>query len=161
MQPFLLGAVISCKIKLAMGKYIEKLNELYKEEIVEGCVPPTCKMEYIGGCVFDFTTYDGGLDIVLGNRMMEVIECIINRKTFDYQNLGQDKYENYIAMCNMPFLNGKLEWGTSIRGAWLDECGHYSEPEPREYEIGITNLRIPKKDIVEFCKDLIEWSKCA
>jgi hypothetical protein len=89
--------------------------------------------------------------------MIEVIECIVNKTTFDYQNKSQKHYENYIMMCNAPFLVGKLEWGTSIRGAWLDEYGHHSEPQPREYEIGITNLKIPKKDIVEFCKDLLEW----
>jgi len=140
-----------------MGKYKQILDELYKEEIEEGCIAPSEKLEYVGGHVFDFTTYDGGLDIIFAKRMLEVIECVVNRTTFDYQNKNQEHYENYIMMCNAPFLVGKLEWGTSIRGAWLDEYGHHSEPQPREYEIGITNLKIPKKDIVEFCKDLLEW----
>ena len=140
-----------------MGKYKQILEELYKEEIEDGCVAPSEKLEYVGGHVFDFTTYDGGLDIIFANKMLEVIECIVNKTTFDYQNKSQEHYENYILMCNAPFLVGKLEWGTSIRGAWLDEYGHHSEPQPREYKIGITNLKIPKNDIVEFCKDLLEW----
>ncbi len=140
-----------------MGKYKQILDEIYKEEIQDGCIAPSEKLEYVGGHVFDFTTYDGGLDIIFAKRMLEVIECIVNKTTFDYQQKSQEHYENYILMCNAPFLVRKLEWGTSIRGAWLDEYGHNSEPQPREYEIGITNLKIPKKDIVEFCKDLLEW----
>jgi hypothetical protein len=140
-----------------MGKYKQILDELYKEEIEDGCVAPCEKLEYVGGHVFDFTTYDGGLDIIFAKRMLEVIECVVNKTTFDYIQKSQEHYENYILMCNSPFLVGKLEWGTSIRGAWLDEYGHNSEPQPRVYKIGITNLKIPKKDIVEFCKDLLEW----
>jgi hypothetical protein len=135
--------------KMKKENYTDKLNELYIEELEYGCVPPSCKMEYIGINIFGLTTYDEGLVIILGNRMMEVIECIVNRKTFEYQNISQENYENYITMCNMPFLIYKLEWGTSIRGAWFDET--------KSYNIG--NIEVPKGDIVEFFKQLIEWSK--
>jgi hypothetical protein len=142
-----------------MNKYNQILDNLYKEELEEGCVPPSSKLEYVGGHVFNFTTYHGELDIIFAKRMIEVLDSIVNRTTFDYIEKSQWHYENYITMCNMPFLFDKLEWGSSIRGAWLDEYGYANQKQPRVYEIGCTNLVIPIKDITKFCVDLLEWVK--
>ena len=135
------------------------LDERFKEEVETSECPPRNKLAFIGSDVFDFTTYDGAMDEFLAGKMIEVVDCILNGTTFEYQK-DEANYINYLTMVNMPFLKDKLEWGTSIRGAWFDEYGHHSEKEPRVYEIGIVNdLIIPKIEIKNFMKQLVEWSK--
>lgn len=138
--------------------YKNKLDEIMKHEAgITGC-PPHNKMAFIGSYIFDFTTYDGNIDELFAMKMIEVIDCILNSTTFDYQN-KEENYINYLTMVNMPFLKDKLDWGTSIRGAWFDEYGLSSDPEPKVYEIGCTNLVVPKIEIKDFIRQLIEWSK--
>ena len=138
-----------------MGKYTELLDKEYLESQEHEC-PPNNRLEWIGNYVFDFTTYHGEMDEFFAKKMLEVIECILNNTTFDYQKDGAN-YINYLTMVNMPFLKGMLDWGTSIRGAWFDEYGHHSEPKPRLYHIGITEIDVPKEEIKVFFKELIEW----
>jgi len=136
----------------------EKLDELYKEECETSGCPPENKFQFLGNSIFDFTTYDGAIDELFAKKMLEVIAAIVNRTTFEYQE-NEANYINYLTMVNMPFLQGKLEWGTSIRGAWFDEYGHHSEKEEeRVYQITY-DWSIPKKDINDFMKALLEWSE--
>ena len=141
-----------------MENYKSKLNELYLEAKENEC-PPDNKFQFLGNEIFDFTTYDASVDELFAKRMIEVLDCIVNKTTFEYHKHGENEvnYINYLTMVNMKFLKNKLEWGTSIRGAWLDEYGHHSEPEPRQYNITY-DWSIPKGDISEFIKQLIEWS---
>ena len=141
-----------------MGKYTELLNEEYLEAQQNEC-PPDSHLEFAGSHVFDFTTYHGEMDVYFAKKMLEVIDCILNNKTFEYHDHGKNEanYINYLTMVNMPFLQGKLDWGGSIRGAWLDEYGHHSEKEPRLYHIGITNIDVPKGEIKQFMTELITW----
>lgn len=139
--------------------YKAELEKRFKEQVEESECPPHSKLAFLGSDIFDFTTYDGAMDELLAKKMIEVIDCILNRKTFDYQN-DDANYINYITMVNMPFMKDKIEWGTSIRGAWFDEYGHHSEPQPSVYKIGcVDDLIIPKIEIKNFMKDLIEWSQ--
>ena len=117
--------------------------------------PPTNKIQFIGSTIFGFTTYDDEIDEIFAKCMLEVCECILNGTSTQYQNT-RTKYFNYLTMVNMPFLVDKLDWGTSIRGAWFDEYGHASEP--KEYYIDL-DFSIPKSDIKKFIKALLEWSK--
>lgn len=82
--------------------------------------PYTLKMESLSSEVFGFTTYDSKMDVLLSERMIEVLECILNWTTFAYIK-DPDNYINYITMVNMPFLKGSIDWWTSIRWAffWL------------------------------------------
>lgn len=91
---------------------IEEQYEEWKES-----EPDVTKEEFLMGHIFDFDTYDGDLDNFFCHLVVEVIEAILNRTTFDYI---KDNYKNYIIMVNMPFLKNKIDWGTSIRGAWFD-----------------------------------------
>lgn len=134
----------------AAETYYHLLESWYKDAIESDCVAPENKMEFVGNHIFDFTTYDGELDVKFALRMLEVLMALYNRTTFEYQEQSPDKYENYILMCNMPFLDGRLEWGTSIRGAWIDEY-----PRATEYEINME--KIPAKDFKEFIGALIKW----
>lgn len=141
--------------------YKQELERLFQLEMETSICPPISRLSFIGNYIFDFTTYDDEMDELLASKMLEVIDCILNNKTFDYHRHGEDKenYTNYIIMVNMPFLKDKIEWGTSIRGAWFDEYGHYSEPQPPYYNMGYIDFKVPKSEIKQFMKDLLEWSK--
>jgi hypothetical protein len=139
-----------------MGKYTELLNKEYLEQKEHEC-PPDSRLGFVGNHVFDFTTYHGEMDEYFAGKMLEVIECILKNGTFDYQKKSHEHYINYLTMVNMPFLQGMLDWGTSIRGAWLDEYGHHSEKEPRVYHIGLTEIDVPKSEIKIFFTELLEW----
>ncbi|HLP03866.1 MAG TPA: hypothetical protein VK152_00415 [Paludibacter sp.] len=81
--------------------------------------------------------------------MLEVIECILNRTTFEYQAISKEKYVNYLTMVNMPFLNEILEWGGSIRGAWFDNsCS----------PVLFCQVTIPEQELTVFFKELLEWT---
>lgn len=79
------------------------------------------KWEFIASDVFGFHTYDDELQKKWYYDMMDVIKAMIKRTTYQYQ---EEKYETYLFMCHMPFLSDKIEWGVSIRGAYID---HYYE----------------------------------
>ena len=141
--------------------YKKVLDQIMKDEFEKTECPPHNKMAFIGSYIFNFTTYDGSMDELFATKMIEVIDCIVNNKTFDYHKSGENKlnYINYLTMVNMPFLKEMIEWGGSIRGAWFDEYGHHSDGKPAVYNIGCVDLTIPKIEIKNFIRQLIEWSK--
>jgi hypothetical protein len=128
-----------------MGKFIEILNTSYKQSEARS------KLEYLSEMVFDFTTYDSKVDELFAEKMIEVLECILNSKPFEYQQKSNEQYINYLTMVNMPFLVDKLEWGTSIRGAWFEDN--------KEYIIPYLELELAFRELTEFISDIIEWSK--
>ena len=131
-----------------MKDFKKILDENFKEQSEMG-VKFDSKFEYLGNVIFDFTTYDGDVDAVFAEKMIPVLSCIVNKKTFEYHKESNDNYLNYLMMVNLPFLVNKLEWGTSIRGAWFD-LG-------KEYEIDCGRIKIKKGEIEEFIQNLIEW----
>lgn len=133
-------------------KYSQILDEAYAESKGYECSPST-KMEFVGDTIFDFVTYSGEMDKLFASRMIEVIECILSGNQFEYQAISDENYVNYITMVNMPFLIDKLDWGTSIRGAWFDEYCVDKSP----YEIGTIGIIVPKNEIKIFLTDLIKW----
>jgi hypothetical protein len=138
----------------AAETYAQLLDRMYQEAIVLDCVAPGSKAEFVGNHIYDFTTYSGDLDVIFCNKMTEVIEAILNGTTFEYIGKSDEHHINYIAMCNMPFLRDKLEWGTSIRGAWLM---YYNDNGNDYWEINFE--KIPKTDIKIFLQALIDWLK--
>ena len=101
--------------------YLKLLEHSY-EETRDFLDKSMGRLEYIGNHIFDFTTYDGSMDSLFAQKAIEVCEAISNKETFEYQKT-EDGYLWYLIMVNMPFFQGKLEWGTSIRGAWWDLHG--------------------------------------
>jgi hypothetical protein len=101
--------------------------------------------------------------VVIG-QTLEVCEVILNGKTVAYINESDANYKNYITIVNMPFLRGKLEWGTSIRGAWFDESRsdyfypHEKAGELKTYNFCNGNLEVPRTEIKQFIQELIEWT---
>lgn len=138
-----------------MKNYKKELDKLYNARM-ELDYKPNNKLEFIGNHIFGFTTYDSNIDELFAGKMIKVIQAILDRKTFEYIDKGEDNYINYLTMVNMPFLKDKLEWGTSIRGAWFDEYG--SSFDKDEFYSITYEFKILKKEINNFMKQLIEWS---
>ena len=117
--------------------FLNMLNHSYKVEYKTK--PNLSRLGYLSVHVFDFTTYDSEIDELFAEKALEVCLAITSGKTFEYQKESDDNYRWYLIMCNMPFFVDKLEWGTSIRGAWWDlhgndhfeinSCGLYCEHE--------------------------------
>lgn len=112
--------------------YKELLEHSYKVAAETFECAPESRLEYLGDHIFDFTTYDGEMSALFARKAVEVCAAINNQLTFDYIKEPND-YRWFLLMCNMPFFAERLEWGTSIRGAWwagrpgreieFDSCG--------------------------------------
>ena len=92
------------------------------------------RLEYLSDYIFNFITYDGEIGERFARRALEVCAAISNEANFDYIK-DPERYSWYLLMVNMPFFAGKLDWGTSIRGAWWDDpitlqtCGLWLDGE--------------------------------
>ena len=106
------------KLKSNSMNYQELLTESFQRAQLMEC-PCGSQLEFLAQSVFDFTTYDSEMDELLGAKAIEVMQSISAGATFDYIQ-DPEQYRWYIVMCNMPFFGNRLEWGTSIRGAWWD-----------------------------------------
>lgn len=102
-------------------RYMSELDKIYHDAL--SIDDQMTRAEFLGSWIFDFTTYDGYYDVLFARNMLDVLNAIRDKKTFQYI-LDKDNYKNYLLMCNTKFLSDKLEWGTSIRGAWFldEEC---------------------------------------
>ncbi len=97
--------------------YLKLLKESYiKAKLEDDTLTPH---EFLGACVFEFTTYDGGISDKMSRIALPICLAITERTTFDFIE-DEDNYLNYITYANTDFFSQKLEWGTSIRGAWWD-----------------------------------------
>lgn len=98
--------------------YSKLLLDSYDEQQSTEC-PPNSRVEFLASALFGFTTYDGAMDDFLGQKALEVFRAICTQTTSEYIK-EQEQYRWYITMCNMPFFKERIDWGTSIRGAWWD-----------------------------------------
>lgn len=83
----------------------------------------TSRLEYLGDYIFDFTTYESEYSELFAKKALEVCTKISESKTFEYIKEPEGRLW-YLLMVNMPFFADKLDWGTSIRGAWWDKPLH-------------------------------------
>jgi len=102
--------------------YLELLNNSYSQAQEVLPCPPDSKLEYLGEHIFNFTTYESEIIQAMALRALQVCLAISDRQTFEYIK-GKDGELWYLLMVNMPFFQGKLEWGGSIRGAWWNLRG--------------------------------------
>lgn len=130
--------------------YIDKIEEYHQDQLLQQ--DGTWTIGETLADLFGFTTYDSSIDKLLSENMIEVLECILQKKTFDYLDKSPENYLNYLNMVNMPFLKEKLEWGTSIRGAWFDEY------RKGNIENGV-NIEAPMSEINSFIESVIVWAK--
>ncbi len=81
------------------------------------------RLVYLSDHIFDFTTYDSEMSEIFAAKAVEVCGAINDAKIFDYI-ANAENYKWFLLMCNMPFFAQRLNWGTSIRGAWWDYREH-------------------------------------
>lgn len=94
---------------------------------------PENRVAYLGDYIFDFTTYDDEKSEEFGLKALEICRAISDRKTFEYI-ADPANYRWFLLMVNMPFFSRRLNWGTSVRGAWWDTS------TPNETELDTTGL---------------------
>lgn len=99
--------------------YLRMLEDGHAETDGFGGREATSRLEFLADHIFDFTTYDSAIAELFAGKAVEVCAAISARKTFDYIE-DADNYRWFLLMCNMPFFAPRLNWGTSIRGAWWD-----------------------------------------
>jgi hypothetical protein len=137
--------------------YLDLLKNSYDMENSCGGVPAS-PLEYLGEYVFDFTTYDTKMLTLFTEKAIEVCAAITQGTAFGYIK-NEDNYRWYLLMCNMPFFASKLEWGTSIRGAWwaegitLHSCGLWDGDKQ------ITDLEFTPEEWIDFVRAIVEFSK--
>ena len=134
--------------------YLDLLEHSY--EIVGGIsdCPPINRLDYLGEYIFDFTTYDPEMSVLFARKAVEVCAAITNRQTFEYIK-DPINYKWFLLMCNLPFFVKRLEWGSSIRGAWWSV-----QPGGRPFELDTCGLWIggdQMADTIRFTKD--EWEE--
>lgn len=118
------------------------------------------KLEYLSDYIFSFTTYDAGMSELFAQKAVEVCDAITNRSTFDYI-ADEHNYQWYLLMVNMPFFENKLNWGSSIRGAWwdvnsfkLESCGLWKgDDQLLELELDANTWEPFIRAVVDFAKD--------
>lgn len=138
-------------------KYAQLLNDGFLED-QSGENACGSKIEFLARHVFDFTTYDSDMDQLLGQKAVEVCRALSSRATHGYIKVPEN-YRWYIVMCNMPFFTPRLDWGTSIRGAWwahdqppLTSCGLY------EGERQVIRLDFADGEWEDFIAAVLEFS---
>lgn len=76
------------------------------------------RLTFLSEGVFGFTLYDSHKDEFFARRAIEVCAAITEEKTYNYISMADENYTWFLVMCNMPFFSERIEWGSSIRGAW-------------------------------------------
>ena len=99
--------------------------EFYKNKV---SIRNPSKYEWASFYVFDLSTYDGELDKLFVDAILEVCSVIFNGKNYDYI-VDKENYIKYILVCQILDKFHWIEWGTSIRGAWFD--GYYPGSKTR------------------------------
>lgn len=100
----------------------------------------------IVAAVLGIVTYDGGMDEILVKKMMPTLLTI-----GDKQSGGQFDGNDYAWFCiaiNMPFLHRRLNWGTSIRGAWYTLTNHPFDPHHGVIGRGSSGFDIIDADVL-------------
>lgn len=132
--------------------YIKLLENSYEREKEFQSNDTMERLEFLAENIFDITTYENVVASFMAQKCLEVCKAISEETTFDYIKSEEGNLW-YLVMVNMPFFSGKLEWGTSIRGAWWDLYG------ARKFTIESCGLYVEYEQLLEISFDEREWSK--
>ena len=145
--------------------YKELLEHSFEVSKNDEC-PPKSRIQFLSQNIFDFTTYSDAMDEILGRKAILLCEAIQDKSTFEFIKNDVD-HETYITMVNMKFFARRLDWGTSIRGAWwmhtqrdLESYGLYEDEDQimkLKFEVGEWENFIAS--LIAFAKPEIEDNK--
>lgn len=136
--------------------YLKLLEESFAQESdpqMSGMVSET-RLVFLGTQIFNFTTYDDGMTDLFTRKAVEVVRAVNDRTTFEYIKASTENYQWYLLMCNMPFFADKLEWGTSVRGAWWD----ITHPHREVYKLNTCGLWKDGDQVEPEFKEDDEWT---
>jgi len=108
------------------------------------------KFDFLAQNIFDFITYENKISSFLAKKCLEVCNAISSKSTFDYIK-EENNHLWYLVMVNMPFFKNKLDWGTSIRGAWWRNYGE------SKFKIESCGLYIEQDQLLEILFNEKEW----
>lgn len=106
--------------------------DIYEREYVDYSLRTMGESKYswAASYIFDLTTYDAALDELFVKKIIDVCKSILNRTMFEYVH-DENKYIEYILVCQILEKFNWINWGTSIRGAWFDYAGYpHIKPRP-------------------------------
>lgn len=117
------------------------------------------RLEFLATHIFKFTTYATEYSERFAAKALEVCAAISAGKTFGYI-ADESNHQWYLLMVNMPFFEARLNWGTSIRGAWwaeedfeLSSCGLW------DGDCQSLDIRLTREEWLTFIADLIAFAK--
>ena len=93
--------------------------------------------------LFSFAVHDSDIEKRMVKDMVEVLRAILNGETYEYIK-SPSRRKKYIHMVNTPFLYDKLDFGISVRGAWLDDG--------KEYYIELLDIEIEAGELTKLIK---------
>lgn len=101
----------------------EFVMQIFEDEFAEHCdgAESENKYEWCSNYVFDFATYDAELDEIFIKKIFEVCKAVLERRTFEFIEESDEKYRQFIIVCQIFYKFNWISWGTSIRGAWFEE----------------------------------------
>ena len=130
--------------------------KLFEDGYVMTCDRGESRLEYLSDHIFEFTTYDSEKAEHFAVMALEVCQAIQQGKTFEYIK-DPARYMTFLLMVNMPFFSRRLNWGTSVRGAWWDT----SRPNATEFDtcglwMGERQLTEPLKFSTDAWREFID-----
>ena len=144
-------------------KYLAMMEEGFIELNNDGDCPTISRLTYLSDFIFQFTIEDDDMAELFAKKALEVCGVILHELTCFYI-ADKEKYKWYLIMCNLPFFAKRINWGTSIRGAFwsvpfgqekieFSSCGLFKDHEQ------IHDLEFTLKEWEEFIGAVIEFGK--
>jgi hypothetical protein len=118
------------------------------------------RLEYLAEYIFGFTTYDSEMSILFAQNAVEVCRAINTGETYEYTK-NAEQYRWFLIMCNMLFFAERIDWGTSVRGAWwryeqtLESNGFWVGKEQQ-----LDVMTFDKQQWSDFVVALINFAQC-
>lgn len=138
--------------------YTKLLEESYAVECRSNMV--SSRHEYLSEFIFDMTTYDSDYSEMFGREALAVCETINDGTTFEYIK-DPERYRWYLMMVNTAFFRDRLDWGSSIRGAWwcskqsLRSCGLWYDGRQVTDELEFSSA----EDWATFVRAMVAFAK--
>lgn len=133
-----------------MGKYTDKLKSNFLEDLENANGQEFDFYDYLAEAIFDISTYESEVQEKLVTWCIESCRAILNRKTFEFISEPENNFA-YLTVLQFSFFQRKIEWGTSIRGAWFNlEKGSKLPYEFSEYICSDDDFKEFIADVIMF-----------